>query len=192
MKLIVGLGNPGASYQNTRHNIGFIVLDRLAGKLGTEFAREKFRAQIAEGRRGTEKVLLLKPMTFMNKSGESVALAARNNLNDPADLLIIYDDAELPLGRLRIRAQGSAGSHNGMKSVIERVGTKDFPRLRIGVGRGKGSADLADHVLTKFVPDERDAVEKMLDRAVDAVLLWVESGTETAMNEYNKVINEDG
>lgn len=186
MKLVVGLGNPGPKYHGTRHNVGFRVLDELASRLGTVFSREKYKGQIAEGAWRGERVLLLKPLTFMNLSGESVALAARNNVNDADDLLIVYDEAELPLARLRLRARGSAGSHNGMRSVIERVGRQDIPRLRIGVGRGTGGGNLADHVLATFRPEEKPLVEQTVERSADAVLEWVEHGIESAMNRFNR------
>lgn len=186
MKLIVGLGNPGPKYRGTRHNIGFCVLDELADRLGVAFAREKYKGQVAEGVWRHERVLLLKPLTFMNLSGESVAQAARNNVNGPDDLLIVYDDVELPLARLRMRARGSAGTHNGMRSVIERVGRQDIPRLRIGVGRGGGGGGLAKHVLAKFRPEEKPLVDRAVARSADAVLEWVEHGIEAAMNRFNR------
>lgn len=186
MKVVVGLGNPGAKYAGTRHNIGFRVLDEVASRMGTSFTREKFKGQIAESAWKGERVLLLKPLTFMNLSGESVAQAARNNVNDPDDLLIVYDEAELPLARLRMRGRGSAGSHNGMRSVIERVGHQDIPRLRIGVGRGTGGENLADHVLATFRPEEKPLVEQAVARSADAILEWIERGTESAMNRFNR------
>lgn len=185
MKLIVGLGNPGVAYQNTRHNAGFAVLDILAERWGTQFNREKFRGLIAETTCAGEKVLLLKPLTFMNSSGESVALAARNNVGDSNDMLVLYDEAELPLGKLRMRKEGSPGTHNGMRSVIERVGTRDVPRLRIGIGPGPGGG-LTQHVLGKFAPGEREAVAVAFARAADAVEMFVEKGVEAAMNTYNR------
>ncbi len=185
MKLIVGLGNPGAAYQYTRHNAGFAVLDILAARWETQFNREKFRGLIAETIYAGEKVLLLKPLTFMNNSGESVALAARNNVGDPNDMLVLYDEAELPLGRLRMRKDGSPGTHNGMRSVMERVGTRDVPRLRVGIGPGPGNG-LTQHVLGKFAPDEREVVAVAFSRAADAVEMFVDKGIEAAMNTYNR------
>ena len=186
MKVVVGLGNPGAKYRGTRHNIGFVVLDELAVRMGVGFTREKYKGQIAEGAWKGRRVLLLKPQTFMNLSGESVAQAARNNVNDSDDLMIVYDEAELPLARLRMRARGSAGSHNGMRSVIERIGHQDIPRLRIGVGRGTGGGNLADHVLATFRPEEKPLVEQAVARSADAVMEWIESGIEAAMNRFNR------
>lgn len=185
MKLIVGLGNPGQAYRNTRHNLGFQVLDALGEALGTSFDREKFRGQIAETTAAGERVLLLKPMTFMNKSGESVARAARNNVQRPEDVLVVYDDVELPLGKLRLRQAGSAGTHNGMKSVLERLGTRDVPRLRIGVGAKVAGGDLSDHVLGTFHPDEKPVAEDAVKRAVAACTCFLEEGIEPAMNRHN-------
>lgn len=185
MKLIAGLGNPGPAYRNTRHNVGFLVLDEIADVLGISFSREKFKGLIAEGSIAGESIMLLKPLTFMNVSGESVAMAARKKVHDPADVLIIYDDVELPLGRLRIRGGGSAGTHNGMKSVLERLGTKEVPRLRVGVGNDPSASDLSEHVLGKFKPDERKSVAETVGRAVAATLCWVENGIDPAMNEFN-------
>ncbi len=191
IRLITGLGNPGPKYKDTRHNIGFTILDRVADALGASFEREKYRGLIAEARRGTDKILLLKPLTFMNVSGESVALAARNRVDGPEEVLIVYDDAELPLGRLRLRAGGSGGTHNGMKSVIERLGVRSVPRLRAGVGTGDYDGQgLAPHVLGKFRPDERGDVETMTERAVQAVLACVDDGIESAMNTYNRAADD--
>jgi PTH1 family peptidyl-tRNA hydrolase len=187
------LGNPGPRYRDTRHNVGFVTLDRVAERLGAAFGREKYDGAVAEAAHRGEKLLLLKPMTFMNRSGISVAQAARNRAPDAAaDLLIVTDDVNLPLGRLRIRSGGSAGGHNGLKSIIEHLGTQDFPRLRIGVGdKGTGS-DLSDHVLGKFAPEEAPAVRRAVERATEAVLCFVESGVERAMNEYNRGDTEGG
>ena len=161
-------------------------MDRVAQLLSTDFTREKYRGQYAEARVGTEKVMLLKPMTYMNKSGESVALAARSNIGDPADVFVIYDEAELPLGKLRMRSKGSAGTHNGMKSVVERLGTREFPRLRVGVGRGKAQEDLAKRVLSSFQPNERSIVDKTVELAAEATIAYIEQGIESAMNEFNR------
>lgn len=168
------------------------MLDRLAARLGTSFTREKYRGQIAEARVGGRKVLLLKPLTYMNLSGDSVAQAARNNVDDPGEMLVVYDEVDLPVGRLRLRQGGSGGAHKGMKSVIERLGTRDVPRLRIGVGAEPAPGTRADHVLGKFRPDEREEIEAALDRAVDACVCCLEDGLETAMNTFNVSSNEDG
>ncbi len=186
MKLIVGLGNPGTAYRHTRHNVGFDVLDRLASRLDVEFSREKFSGQIAEARVEGEKVLLLKPLTYMNLSGDSVAQAARNNADSPADILIVYDEVDLPLGALRLRKLGSAGTHNGMKSVVERLGTDEVPRLRMGVGAEAAKGERVAHVLGKFRPDEREAIEQAIERAVDACMCFIKEGLDAAMNRFNK------
>lgn len=190
-KVIVGLGNPGARYNNTRHNIGFRVLDAIAARAGTPFTREKYKAAYAEAHWAHTKLLLLKPQTYMNASGESVALVARNNVNDPDDLLIVYDDFELPLGRIRLRAKGSAGTHNGMRSVVERLGHQDIPRLRIGVGGGERGAEKRDYVLSRFRPDELETVERIVERAADAALEWTAHGIEHAMNAFNRAEGPD-
>lgn len=186
MRLIVGLGNPGPAYAKTRHNIGFMAMDRLAELLGVAFTREKFKGQLAEARVDGNRVLLLKPLTFMNLSGESVALAARNNVDNPQEVLVMYDEADLPLGRVRIRKSGSPGTHNGMKSVVERLGTRDVPRVRLGVGASTSGQVLTDHVLGSFRPDEWDSVEDMVDRGARAALLCIEEGIDRAMNTYNQ------
>ena len=185
MKLVVGLGNPGPRYENTRHNVGFRVLDRVAERLAVSFSREKHQALLAEGRLGSERIMLVKPQTFMNKSGVAVAQAARNKVRNGDDLLVVVDDADLPLGRIRFRPRGSAGGHNGLKSIIEHVGTRDFARLRMGIDRDAGPGDLVNHVLTRFRPEEMPEVDAMVARAVDGVLRFLEAGVAVAMNEFN-------
>ena len=186
MKLIVGLGNPGRAYEHTRHNVGFDVLDKLAGKGGTEFRRRLLApVQTAEMRVGNESLLLVKPQTFMNRSGPPVGALARKKGVAPADLVVVVDDVDLPCGQLRIRARGSAGGHNGLKSVIEHVGTEDFVRVRVGVGRPGGKGDMVNHVLSKFSPDERETIAGAIEKAADAVAHIVEHGVDKAMNEFN-------
>ncbi|MCP4639592.1 MAG: aminoacyl-tRNA hydrolase [bacterium] len=185
MKIIVGLGNPGTQYRNTRHNVGFRAVDCVTDRLGISGSREKHDALLAEGRLGAERILVVKPLTFMNRSGLAVAKAARNAIEDMGDLLVVVDDVELPLGRVRFRASGSAGGHNGLKSIIEHVGTRDFPRLRLGVGREASGDGLIDHVLSSFRPEEWPVVNEMVERAADGVLRFLEAGIETAMNEFN-------
>jgi peptidyl-tRNA hydrolase, PTH1 family len=185
MKMIVGLGNPGPRYKNTRHNIGFLVLDDLAQVLGACLDREKNQGLVSEIKIGTGKVLLVKPLTFMNLSGTCVADMARNKVTDPANILVIADDVNLRLGQLRFRSSGSAGGHNGLKSVIERLGSDAFHRLRLGVGAKQSGQDLADHVLSRFDPDEWPFVTEMLPRAVEAAQCWLTDGIETCMNRYN-------
>jgi PTH1 family peptidyl-tRNA hydrolase len=183
VKLIVGLGNPGAKYRGTRHNIGFAVVDELARRRSVEFDASPVEALVAKVR-GAEPVLLAKPLTFMNASGDSVAGLARYFRVEPADLLVVVDEVQLPLGKLRARARGSAGGHNGLKSLIAHLG-EDFARLRIGVGRGDMRRDLADHVLARFDAAEAAEVERMTTRAADASEMFVTSGIEAVMNAYN-------
>jgi peptidyl-tRNA hydrolase, PTH1 family len=183
VKLIVGLGNPGVKFRGTRHNIGFAVIDELARRGGVAFDSAPVGALVAKVR-GADPVLLAKPMTFMNASGEAVGGLARYFKIEPADLLVIVDEAQLPLGKLRARARGSAGGHNGLKSLIAHLG-EQFARLRIGVGRGEQQRDLADHVLARFEVEEAAEVERMTTRAADASQMFVTSGIEAVMNAYN-------
>lgn len=185
MKLVVGLGNPGPRYRDTRHNLGFAVLDTLAERFGVRLDREKHQALTTDAVFKGERLILLKPLTFMNLSGASVAAAARNRVPVPEDVLVVVDDVNLPLGRLRLRAGGSAGGHNGLKSIIERLGSDAFHRVRLGVGPNEGGGDLARHVLGRFRPEERDAVNDMVARAADAVETWIADGMEAAMNRHN-------
>jgi PTH1 family peptidyl-tRNA hydrolase len=195
MKAIVGLGNPGAKYRGTRHNIGFAVVDELARRAGIEFEAAPVDALIARWRRAggadagsdparTEDVLLAKPMTFMNESGQAVGALTRYFRIEPDSLLVVVDDVQLPLGRLRVRTRGSAGGHNGLKSVVAHLG-EDFARLRIGVGRGDNRRDLADHVLARFESDEADEATRMTTRAADAVEMYTMAGITAVMNAYN-------
>jgi peptidyl-tRNA hydrolase, PTH1 family len=183
VKLIVGLGNPGGKYRGTRHNIGFAVVDELARRRSVEFDSSPVEALVAKVR-GVEPVLLAKPLTFMNASGEAVGALTRYFKLDPADLMVVVDEAQLPLGKLRARARGSAGGHNGLKSLIAHLG-EAFARLRVGVGRGEMRRDLADHVLARFDADEAPEVERMTARAADASEMFVTSGIEAVMNAYN-------
>ena len=182
MKLIAGLGNPGAKYRGTRHNIGFQIVDELARRGNATFDSAPADALVA--RRRLPDVLLVKPLTFMNLSGQAVGELMRYFKIDLADVLVILDEAQLPLGKLRARARGSAGGHNGLKSVIEHVGT-DVPRLRVGVGRGDGRRDLADHVLARFEAEEAGEVERMIARAADAAEAFVAGGIAPVMNQFN-------
>ena len=187
MKLIVGLGNPGREYRETRHNVGFMVVEEIARRHGIGWAAGP--SQIAEtlvGKKfGAEPLMLAKPLTFMNLSGDVVAGLARYFDIAPDDLFIVVDEAALPFGKLRARARGSAGGHNGLKSVIERLGTTDFPRLRLGVGRGDGRRDLADHVLAKFERGEQAELEALITRAADAAEMFAAEGISKVMNVYN-------
>ena len=183
MKLVVGLGNPGPKYRDTRHNVGFWVVDELAARWQLQDAwRERDDALFAKQPGGA---VVLKPLTFMNRSGFAVSKLRQFFQVDPADMLVIVDEVALPLGRLRARARGSAGGHNGLKSVIEQLGTNEFPRLRIGVGRGDARRDLADHVLSKFDPDQRDTIVAATLRAADAAEMFISEGIERVMNTFN-------
>jgi PTH1 family peptidyl-tRNA hydrolase len=187
MKLVVGLGNPGPKYRETRHNIGFLVVEELVRRFGGEFTLgpsqvpETFIAK----RFGDQPLLVAKPLTFMNRSGDSVAGLLRYYGLEPDALLVIVDEAALPFGRLRARARGSAGGHNGLKSVIERLGTTEFARLRLGVGRGDARRDLADHVLAMFEAGERAGLDELVTRAADAAEMFAVDGIGKVMNVYN-------
>jgi PTH1 family peptidyl-tRNA hydrolase len=187
VKLIVGLGNPGREYRDTRHNVGFMVVDEIARRHGIEWASGP--SQIAEtlvGKRfGAEPLMLAKPLTYMNNSGESVAGLARYFGVSQDDLLVVVDEAALPFGKMRARARGSAGGHNGLKSIIERLGTTEFSRLRLGVGRGDGRRDLADHVLARFERGEQADLEALIARAADAAEMFAAEGISKVMNVYN-------
>lgn len=163
-----------------------MAVDALAKALGVSFDREKYDALVAEARIGSEKVLLMKPQTFMNLSGKAVAQAARNGMREPEDLMVVVDEVQLPLGRIRIRKGGSAGGHNGLKSIIEHVGTQAFPRLRLGVG-GPGAADgMTGHVLGSFRPEEWPEAEAMASRAAEALQTYLTDGLDAAMNRFNR------
>ncbi|MEW6322923.1 MAG: aminoacyl-tRNA hydrolase [Acidobacteriota bacterium] len=190
MKLVAGLGNPGPKYRGTRHNVGFDVVDCLAGRWRVDGWREQQQALTARHVAAGEPVLLAKPLTFMNLSGEAVGGLAGFYKIDPADVLVLVDDADLPLGRLRARREGGAGGHNGLKSVIAHLGTQAFARLRIGVGRGDGRRDLADHVLARFDADERETIEAAVRRAADAAEMWITDGIERVMNAFNAADNQ--
>ena len=184
VKMIVGLGNPGKQYAGTRHNAGFAVIDEIARRASVGFESAPAEAVIAKWRRPERVALLAKPLTFMNLSGQAVGELARYFKIDANDLLIVVDEVQLPLGKLRARARGSAGGHNGLKSIIAHLGD-GFPRLRIGVGRGEQQRDLADHVLSRFDKDEAAEVERMTTRAADAAEMFITSGIEAVMNGYN-------
>lgn len=189
---IVGLGNPGARYAHTRHNIGFWVVDLIAERWGRPVFREKFHGQIAQtemtGTSGSSKLVLLKPQTFMNLSGQSVQPAMSFFKESPETTLVIHDELDLPLGRLMLKKGGGSGGHNGLKSITERLGTADYCRLRVGIGRPDADfrGDIADFVLQGFPPHETDAVQKLLDRSGDAVEAFVLRGLSDAMNHINR------
>jgi PTH1 family peptidyl-tRNA hydrolase len=184
--IVVGLGNPGRRYQGTRHNIGFAVADEVARRRQAAFESGRGDTLVARLGRGAGAALVVKPLTMMNLSGEAVASVAGFYKVDPSAVLVAADDVNLPLGRLRLRARGTAGGHNGFRSIIACLGTEDFPRLRVGVGRGDPRRDLADHVLARFDDDERDEVERAIARAADAVETFLAEGIEAAMNRHNR------
>lgn len=183
MKVIVGLGNPGPKYAGTRHNVGFDVIDYLVAGPGCGPFREKFEALVSETKEGAEPVLLVKPLTFMNLSGRAVRAICDFYKVPVENLLAICDDLNLPLGKLRVRTKGSHGGQNGLRNIQEQLGTDAYTRLRIGVGAP--SFDAVDHVLTKFKPGERAAVDDAVANAARAALLWVQQGAEAAMNKFN-------
>ena len=183
MKLIVGLGNPGREYDRTRHNIGFMVVDELARRLGDPGYRARFKGLVAEGMVGTEKVILLKPLTYMNLSGQSVAEAVRWYHLDTADVLLVQDDLDLPFATLRIRARGSAGGHNGLTSIFQSLGTTEINRLKVGIGRGTHTAH--SHVLGRFTAEQEAELPFLLGNAVDTVEQWVRDGVVPTMNAVN-------
>lgn len=186
LKLIVGLGNPGKQYAKTRHNIGFMIIDYLAEQLGINVDKIKFKSIIGEGHVGSEKVVLAKPQTYMNLSGEAVLDMAQWYKISPEDILVIYDDMDLPAGKLRLRIRGSAGGHNGMKSIIYLLQTDKFPRLRVGIGRPDANMESANFVLGKFTDKEAELVSQAVKKSGEAVLKVFESGAVQAMNEVNR------
>ncbi|HEY3378853.1 MAG TPA: aminoacyl-tRNA hydrolase [Armatimonadota bacterium] len=185
LKLVVGLGNIGQPYQHTRHNIGFEVADELARRGNARFRTGKFKGEDATIHLGGQRVLLLKPHTLMNLSGDAVVAAARFYKLPPTQILVICDDVNLPVGKLRLRANGSDGGHNGLWNITNRLGSKEFPRLRIGVGQKPPEMDLAAYVLGRFLADERPAMDAARDDAAQAVETWVREGIEAAMNRWN-------
>jgi PTH1 family peptidyl-tRNA hydrolase len=189
--LIVGLGNPGRRYHATRHNAGFMALDHLARRLPAGTTRQRFQADLLETRDGDARVVLAKPQTFMNDSGLAVSQLLRWHKTPLAQLLVVYDELDLPFGTLRLRGDGSAGGHNGMKSIIQQVGSQDFARLRIGIGRPSAGATVP-YVLSTFNDAERRDLDVILERAADAALAWRRAGIVAAMNEFNRRDDADG
>ncbi len=185
MYIIVGLGNPGAQYAGTRHNIGFDALDYLAAQYRIPVQKVKHKSLIGEGLMQGEKILLVKPQTFMNLSGEAVQSIMAFYKVPPEQLIVLYDDIDLQIGKLRIRPSGSAGTHNGMRSIVSSLGTEAFSRVRMGVGKPPAGWNLADYVLSRFSEDERKEVNGVVERVATAVPAIVCSGAEAAMNRYN-------
>ena len=188
--LIVGLGNPGAEYAKTRHNAGFLLVEKLAAKWKADWAKErKFTARMAKSERSGKSVLLCQPQTFMNLSGESVGAVTSFYQLPLKRILVAVDDADLPLGEIRLRKSGSSGGHHGLESIEQHVASREFARLRIGIGRSDGAREIANFVLGRFDPDESAVLEKVLIRASDQVECWLESGIEKAMNQFNGVVD---
>ena len=197
MKLVVGLGNPERSYNGTRHNVGFEVIDQLSGQLGwtkpgdfDRVARSKFDGLAFDGVVGNEKLVLLKPTTYMNLSGRSVQSAMAFYQLSPADIMVVLDDLALPVGRLRIRGSGSSGGHNGLKDIERALATSDYPRLRIGIDPAPPRVAGKDYVLGKFTPEQRQLLEPTLARACGAIVTWIDKGINAAMNEFNTSVEE--
>ena len=187
MKLIVGLGNPGKQYRDTRHNVGFKVLDEVARRHGARFDTSPSEAEMAKVRNlGETGALLAKPLTFMNLSGHAAGELLRYFKIDVTDLLVVADDVNLPLGRLRARMRGSEGGHNGLGSIIAQLGTSEFARLRVGVGRGDTRRDLANHVLAGFEPGEQADIDRAIVRAADAAEMFATDGIVKVMNTFNR------
>jgi PTH1 family peptidyl-tRNA hydrolase len=186
MKLVAGLGNPGRQYAGTRHNVGFDVIDELTRRHDVKLEAAPVDAVMGKWRGAGEVILLVKPLTFMNLSGEAVGGLMRYFKIDVGDVLIVTDEVNLPVGRIRLRGTGSEGGHNGLRSIAQHLGTMDYSRLRIGVGRGDTQRDLADHVLAMFAPEEQPDVRNAITRAAEAVESWVTGGLAKTMNVFNR------
>ncbi len=186
MKLVVGLGNPGETYEGTRHNLGFMVLDRLAARHGTAVDIKKKKSMVGRIKLGKERVMLLKPQTFVNLSGEAVLYMASFLRVMPENIIVVCDDINLPLGKIRVRRYGSSGGHNGVKSLIQFLRSDNFPRVRIGIGSPKEGEELEKFVLSKFTPEELNVINSAMDKACDAVELIIQGEIDKAMNLYNE------
>jgi peptidyl-tRNA hydrolase, PTH1 family len=185
MKCIVGLGNPGKKYQSTRHNIGFMVIDELLSRHNLDLNRDKFKGKYAQDFINGEKVLLLEPQTYMNLSGESLRPLMDYYNIEVENILVIYDDLDLPTGKIRLRQKGGHGGHNGIRSIIDHLGTKDFKRIRLGVGRPTSPIPVVDYVLGTFPKAEQESVRESIQKAADACEKWLEKPFEEVMNEFN-------
>lgn len=185
MYIIIGLGNPGKKYEHTRHNAGFDAIDFLSKRHNISVTKIKHKSLIGEGRIGAEKVVLIKPQTYMNLSGEAVLSAVQFYKVDIENVIVLYDDIDLDIGKLRIRKKGSAGSHNGMKSIIKCLGRQDFPRIRIGVSKPEEGMDLADFVLSRVPKDKQMDMDSVIEKAADTIDEIINSDIDKAMNIYN-------
>lgn len=190
MKVVIGLGNPGRQYHATRHNVGFAVIDGLAASPQAGNFQARFSAQICELQEGEEKVLLVKPETFMNLSGRCVRQIVDFYQLELTNLLVVCDDVNLPLGKLRIRGKGTHGGHNGLRDIQNHLGTTEYPRLRIGVGAAE-EGELTDHVLGKFRPSEKPVIEEAVALAIQAVSVWVQQGLEVCMSRFNATTGKE-
>jgi peptidyl-tRNA hydrolase, PTH1 family len=190
LRLIAGLGNPGADYAATRHNIGFVLVDRLAARWRADWgARKRFNARLARVERAGQNVILCQPQTFMNDSGEAVGALARFYQLPPSRTLVVLDDADLALGQMRMRPEGSSGGHHGLESVERQLGTRAYPRLRLGIGRRAGDdREITDYVLGRFLPAELKVMDEVLDRARQQVECWLDDGIQAAMNRFNGAV----
>jgi PTH1 family peptidyl-tRNA hydrolase len=187
MFAIVGLGNPGTTYQLTRHNAGFLVIEKVAEECGIKLNRKRFQSIYTKGTWAGRPLLLAQPQTFMNLSGQAVAALAHFYKIDPEQMLIVYDDLDLPLGTIRLRPSGGAAGHKGLASIIEKIGSNAIPRLRVGISRPTGEQPVPDYVLTKFSREEKPIFETSLERAATAALAFVSQGINHAMNSYNSI-----
>jgi PTH1 family peptidyl-tRNA hydrolase len=185
VKLIAGLGNPGRAYARNRHNAGCQIVDLLASKHGLRFDQRRGKARLASGLIGDQRVVLVKPRTFMNESGQAVSSVVRFYKTQPAELLVVYDDLDLPIGRIRLRPHGGTGGHKGMASIIRQLGSQDFPRLRVGIDRPPGKMDPVDYVLQDFSAQQEEVMAQARDTAVAALECWLALGIQAAMNEFN-------
>lgn len=184
-KIIVGLGNPGSRYKGTRHNVGFMTLAVLAKRFGSGRPINQFRSETLEAKIDTVHLLLVSPLTYMNESGSAAAAVLKFYKKTPDDLLVICDDVDLAPGKIRVREEGGSGGQKGLADIIQKLGTKDFARLRVGIGRPPGSMDTADYVLSNFGAGERSVMTEAIERAADAAECWIERGTTEAMNRFN-------
>jgi len=187
--LIAGLGNPGREYRDTRHNVGFMLLDRIAERLNTQFSRVEMKSLVTKSNYHGRRLVLAKPQTYMNLSGQPVASLLRFYKIDISNLLVVYDEVDLPLGVLRMRPAGGSAGHKGMESIIASLGTDEYPRMRIGIGRPPGKKAAANYVLQNFQKSEYELVLSTLDRGVDAVFCFIEENLEAAMNQFNSLVD---
>ncbi len=190
IRLIVGLGNPGPKYANTRHNAGFFVIDELARRIGAPESRKRFKSEISEARRGERRFILIQPQTYMNESGVAVREAVRWYKTPLDHVLIVVDDLDIPFGEVRLRSRGSAGGHNGLKSIFGLMGTQEISRLRFGIGRGSHDRAAIGHVLSRFSPEEESVLDSVISRSADVVELWADQGVIEAMNSANDPANQ--